>query len=737
MLALLLERAGDVVTREELRQKLWPSSVFVDFDHGLNNAIARVREALGDPATTPRFIETLPRLGYRFICPVVTIPPPDEDTPAEATVRASSAARRISPRVIIVAAILIALVTGILVSQWLARPRLDSAPARAGLTKEPSIAVLPFVNVSPDVENEYFADGLSDELLGKLAGIRGLRVAGQTSSFYFKGKREQPSVIAQALKVNYLLEGSVRRDGGRVRVTAQLIDGASGYHLWTQQFDRDFSDIFQIQEDIALAVAAAMPVKLLAADERRLRKRGTQDAEALRLYLMGLALLKGISVRQDLQAAKELFDRAIARDPDFAAAHAGLAHYYFTRAWARLVDVEEGAQLGRAAAARAEALDPESSEALQAHANFEMWRYRITGKFDAYLAAQKAYRRAIELDPWDHYIFFDYGRAMLWHEPDLAQSLFERAGELDPLARIAQGASAVALSLRGSHDLARKRVQALSHQPPDRRLALVAAGLEQELGRLDEAAVLLRGALPADYVGTSIQLWGLYMSLGDTVAAQEVLQNASGSPLSKVLAGAARLTMHGRYTDAFEYLDRRRPDFPTSHVLDVPLARIALIADKPERARAILEERLPDLLAGVAPVCPSNLMPALDLAAAWNATGRSTQARNLLARVAAFLDGPAAPQWPLFIFQRARTHALAGEPALANDALDRAYAAAFRMTWAPDLIPQPLLYIDTIAVDPALATLRTTARYQSWLERTQADNARQLAQLKKRALSGG
>lgn len=725
VLSLLLERAGEVVTRDELRQKLWPSSVYVDFDHGLNNAITRLREALGDDAAEPRFIETLPRLGYRFIHPVAIEPP------AVAPRRRKFGTHAIAS----IAAIVIAL--GLLVSVWLPARSVDGARVVVAIPAVPSIAVLPFVNMSSDAESEHFADGLSQELLNKLAGISGLKVAGRTSSFYFKDKQEPLPVIAQALKVSHVLEGSVRRSGERLRITAQLVGVGDGQPLWTQTFDRDLTDVFQVQEDIAIAVASALEVELLEADEMRLRRRGTNDAEAHRLYLIGNAHLTGISVKRDLPRAKQLFEQAIARDPHYAAAHARLAYYHFYRAWAMSDDVDAGVRLGMASAQRAVALDPESSEAMQSRANFEMWRYRFLGDYQAYVAASSDYRRSIQLDPYNDTAFFDYGRAVLWHEPDLAQSLFERTVQIEPLRRRAEGMAALTLGIRGDLDAARERLRRHGEHGLVRP-AFDAAGVaafEQYFGRLDEAAVAAQQALPRGGLEGPIQLWGLYMSLGDSEAAGHAL-DFGDSDLAGSLREAATLAMQGRNEDAFEFLDRRRGEFEHSRILDLPAARLGLIAGRPARARTIIEQRLPDLATGVEPVNGQNVMPALDLVAAWQGTGEVAQSRRLLGRIAAFLDDPTSPQLPLFLYQRARAHALARETGPAMAALDRAYDAGFRTTWANDLHPQPFFYVDSVEVDPAFAALRTHARYHGWITRIETDNARQLQRLKSRDAGG-
>jgi len=744
VLSLLLERAGQVVTRDELRQALWPSSVYVDFDHGLNNAITRLRETLGDDAAAPRFIETLPRLGYRFIHAITAQPQgmaePARDFPAANKAEsdggnASSPAEAPVPRksgMASMAAAAIALVVlGSLVAIWLSAGTVEKAQHAPAIPEIPSIAVLPFDNLGSDPEGEHFADGLSQELLVRLGGISGLRVAGRTSSFYFKGRQEPLSVIAESLNVSHVLEGSVRRSGERLRITAQLVDVGGGTPVWSQSFDREMTDTFQIQEVIAISVASALQVELLEEDETRLRRRGTRDPEAHRLYLIGNAHLTGISVKPDLPRAKQLFEQAIARDPHYAAAHARLAYYHFYRAWALAEDVGAGVRLGMASAQRAVALDPVSSEALQARANFAMWRYRYLGDYGAYVTASDDFRRAIELDPYNDTAHFDYGRAVLWHDPDLAQSLFERTVQIEPLRRRAGGMAALVLAMQGEPDSARERLRRRAEQTPIRQPGDAAgiAGFEQYFGRLDEAVVVAQNALPRGGLEGPIQLWGLYMSLGDIDAAGEAL-DFGDTNLARYFSEAAVLTMHGRYGDAFELLDRHRDEFAPSRILDLPAARLALIAGKPAQARAILETRMPDLVAEIEPINGHNVMPALDIVAAWQATDGHAQSRQLLDRITAFLDDPLSPRLPVFLYLRARAHALAGESELALRALDRAYDAGFRTLWASDLHPEPIYYVDSIETDPAFAAMRTQARYQGWLSRIKADNARQRDRMK-------
>ena len=396
ILVFLLERAGKVVTRDELRQRVWPSSVFVDFDHGLNNSIARLRESLGDVAGAPRFIETIPRIGYRFLG---TVTAEADSQPAGAAIGTAMAGSSANRGLIVATVAGAVVLVAVLLYFGIANRPSDLNPSTKPSAVAPSIAVLPFVSLNSEAEDEHFADGLTEELVTKLAGIRGLKVVARTSSYRFKDTQESAKSIADALQISHFLEGSVQRSGQRLRITAQLIDARKDEHVWSQTFDRDSGDIFKIQEEIAFNVAAALRVALLNADEFRIRKHVTEDPEAYRLYLIAQAHLLRRTKNADMNVAKSLLDAAIKRDPNFASAYAGLARYHFLRAWTTLIDTEESSRLGEAAAKHAVELDPDSSDAYVARANFEFWRYRFLGDYGAQVAAEDDMRHAIELDP--------------------------------------------------------------------------------------------------------------------------------------------------------------------------------------------------------------------------------------------------------------------------------------------------------------------------------------------------
>src|SRR5947199_8487580 len=245
LLAMLLERRGETVTREELRNRLWTAETFVDFDHGVNKAINRIREALGDSATSPRFVETVARRGYRFIADVTVV---DETPPVRPEVKAG---RRWYPPA--TAGMALAVVS-IVVAVWTFQSR---GPRLAPIH---SLAVLPLENLSGDASQEYFADGMTDELIATLGQISALRVISRTSVMGYKNARKPLPQIARELNVDAVIEGSIMRSGGRVRITAQLIDAAVDKHLWAQSYDGDVREALALQSRVARAIAQAIRV---------------------------------------------------------------------------------------------------------------------------------------------------------------------------------------------------------------------------------------------------------------------------------------------------------------------------------------------------------------------------------------------------------------------------------------------------------------------------------------------
>jgi TolB-like protein/DNA-binding winged helix-turn-helix (wHTH) protein len=317
VLVVLLQRAGQLVTREELRLLLWRDETFVDFDHGLNNSINRIRDALGDSATSPRFIETLPKKGYRFIGEVSS---PKERAASEGPDWPAKAPSRRWLLWIVVAVTLIAAISLFFLSRW-----RTTRNAASGIT---SLAVLPMENLSGDPEQEFFADGMTDELITMIAKSTPLRVISRSSVMSFKGAPTRKPVreIARTLDVDAVVEGSVIRDGNRVRITAQLIDARTDKHLWAESYEGDLKDVLALQADVATSIAKQLQPALNAQSAVPVAKK-VSDPTAHEAYLRGKYYLQKRTAA-DLKESEHYFHQAIELDPSDASAYAALAEAY-------------------------------------------------------------------------------------------------------------------------------------------------------------------------------------------------------------------------------------------------------------------------------------------------------------------------------------------------------------------------------------------------------------------------
>jgi TolB-like protein/DNA-binding winged helix-turn-helix (wHTH) protein/Tfp pilus assembly protein PilF len=443
ILGMLLERPGEVVTREELRQALWPGDTFVDFDHGLNNAINRLRETLGDSAESPRFLETLPRRGYRFIAAVESVLSPSlEDLAAHvedssnapspagnkvATPPVESSKASLRARFWIAASTGAAVLLAVLVSQNTGglRQRLLGATATRRIQ---SIAVLPLENLSDDPSQEYFADGMTDELITQLAQISGLRVISRTSAMQYKRTRKSTAEIGRELHVDGIVEGTVFRSGDQVRISAQLVDASTDQHVWARSYERDLRDILALQNEVAGGVARQIRANLLPAERPR-----AVNPQAYEAYLRGRHELNAATSQADLERSIADFNSALGRDPQFALAYSGLALSYLALSDFYLAP-HEVMPKAEEAARKALELDDWLSEAHDALGYVE-----LIYRWD-WLAAQQHLQRAIELNPGnalaqDHYA--NYLSALGRHAEAFTTS--ERARALDPLSLLIQG----------------------------------------------------------------------------------------------------------------------------------------------------------------------------------------------------------------------------------------------------------------------------------------------------------
>jgi TolB-like protein/DNA-binding winged helix-turn-helix (wHTH) protein/tetratricopeptide (TPR) repeat protein len=418
VLVLLIERAGDLVSREDLRKRLWPNDTFVDFDHGVNIAVNKLRDALGDSTEKPRYIETLPRRGYRFIGAVETIPSTAGQDLIVHTERATEEPPKVlaahhSPKVWIVAGALGAIL--VLFVGMNARG-LRSRFTRPSIARPiRSLAVLPLENMSGDPNQDFFADGMTEALITDLGKIGGIGVISRTSAMHYKGTRKTLPEIARELNVDAVVEGAVVRSGSQVRITAQLIDASTDRHLWSESYERDFRDVLTLQSDVACDIASEVKVKLTRQEKARLASSRPIDPEAQEAYMKGRYEYNKWT-REGLEKSLEYFQQAIQRDPDFAQAWAGLSDTYYALESQGLCPRQDCGNKRSEAAEKAVELDETLSNAHLA------------------LLDDEDVQRAILLDPSNVRAHLFHGRHLLLSgQIDGAMAEVKRALQLDPL----------------------------------------------------------------------------------------------------------------------------------------------------------------------------------------------------------------------------------------------------------------------------------------------------------------
>ena len=463
LLALLLERPGAVVTREELQRRLWPSEVFVDFDHGINKNIQKLREALADSADSPAYIETIPRIGYRFIGVLADPPKRLADAPpslAEEVKSGASAPEQAAAapppafersgigRNKLLWVLVIAGVPSL--AAWLVHRRPETAPIH-------SLAVLPMANLSGDPNQDYFAEGMTDELITELASIPDLRVVSRTSVMQEKGANKPLRQIARELDVDAVVEGSVVRQGDKVRITAQLIDARADKHLWARSFEDRANDILALQDNVAREIAAqakfALSPKSAAAAQ-------PTDPAAQDAYLRGLYFLH----RRDTGKSEMYFQQAISLAPRFAAAYAGIAQVFTLQNIASM----DGPSVDRlskayANAKRAIELDPECGEAYTAVGEIELMNEHN------FATAQSDMLRGITLRPNNPLAETTYGIYLIaMNRTEEAVTHMRRAVKLDPLSFITNRLLGSALYFDRQYDESLHSLQLAAELNPDR-----------------------------------------------------------------------------------------------------------------------------------------------------------------------------------------------------------------------------------------------------------------------------
>jgi len=502
ILAALLDCPGEVVTREELRRQIWPPDTFVDFDHSLKTAISKIREALGDSAEKPRYLETLSRRGYRFIAAVE-------------------------------------------------EPQTAAPPG-----DQIRLAVLPFENLSNDREQEYFSDGITEETIAQLGSAQSqqLAVIARTSAMHYKRTDKRLDQIGQELNVNHIVEGSVRRAGDRVRITAQLVRVSDQTHLWAHSYERDLRDILALQSEVARAISSEIQVKLTPEHWARNLNALPANRQAYEAYLRGRYCLNR-RTQEGMQKGIDYFQRAIVHDSSYALAYAGLADGYRIQAacgWL-LPSVARGKALP--AARRALEIDDRLSEAHRAlgAARFQFdWEWKQS---EAELV------RALELNPNDaeaHRVYALYLQAVSRVEE--AVSEVERARELDPLSLLMETALGRALYFARRYEAATTQCRKALELDPTYMLARFNLGRALvESGKVEEAIGEFKKAGRGGEVLGLAGLGYAYARAGQQDRAQGVLKQleklagrnyVSAYEIAKVHAGL------GQKDRAIEWLER-------------------------------------------------------------------------------------------------------------------------------------------------------------------------------------
>ena len=492
LLEILLEHPGEIVTREELRSRIWPNESFGDFDQAVNVAVAKLRGALGDSAENPRYIETLPRRGYRFIADVAVVNPTEnlglrdnigssgtKDLPLALGGRGERSRRPWPHFWKTVALAMVPLLLALLAWTFLWRSRQPASVAPSGAAAHPpagtvrSLAVLPLENLSSDSQ-DYFADGMTEELITDLAQISTLRVISRTSVMPYKGARKPLPQIARELNVDAVVEGAVLRSGRQIRITAQLIQAPSDTHLWAKSYEGEVRDTLTLQKEVARAIAEQIRIKLTPQDRAVLENVKVVSPEAYENYLKGRYFWNKRTA-DGLKNATYYFGQAIKNDPNYSLPYVGLANIH---------QLSDHPQLARDELQKALGLDDQSAEAHNSLA-------RLLYLFDRdWEGADREFRRALELN-------HNYAPAHHWYSMYLAlggrkqQALAEagEAHELDPLSPVVGANLAKILQEAGQTDKAIEQAKKTLDLEPDSAVTHAVLGIAYQDKRMFAEAI--------------------------------------------------------------------------------------------------------------------------------------------------------------------------------------------------------------------------------------------------------
>jgi TolB-like protein/DNA-binding winged helix-turn-helix (wHTH) protein/predicted Zn-dependent protease len=564
-LAYLVEHAGSVVTQDEILGALW-SETYVN-PEVLRKYILEIRKTLGDRPDEPEFIETLPKRGYRFIAPVIDenvaelpdLPIPrateehatEEQVEHQTTPSEQENSKHRLPRFMVIVVLAVLAVAGLCAYFLLVRTERRARSLSHALLTDTSIAVLPFADMNPAKDQEYFADGLAEQLINDLAKVSGLKVVGRSSAFQFRDKNADVRDVGRKLGVANILEGSVRREGNHVRITAELIKADDGFQLWSQTYDREIDDIFAVEDDIALAATDGLQLKLLGGNGQPVvpNSRST-NPEAYQAFLQAQYFSGRGPSKEDLRKALAYTDTAIKLDERYAPAWALRSLVQFAMAEALLTDLTEGFRKSRDDAERAIALDPNLASAYLALAHTQIscdWNWD---------AANTAITKAEALQPGSVEVLrMRAYRSRILGDLDQAIKLDEQVVALDPLSGNSYWRLGYLLYAAGRYDEARAEMQkALDLNPQGAFIHLTLDKILIEQGKPQQALAQIEQE-PSEWAKLTGQALA-YHALGreqDSNAALEALITKYRVPVAYQIAEV--YAYRGESDKSFEWLD--------------------------------------------------------------------------------------------------------------------------------------------------------------------------------------
>jgi TolB-like protein/DNA-binding winged helix-turn-helix (wHTH) protein len=691
----LVKRPGEVVSRDQLIARLWPKGV-VEFDTGLNSAIRKLRIAIGDDADTPRYIETLPRKGYRFIgrveddtpipglpaLPARYIPTPYET--GEVIGRRASDRRAPLKRLALgFGSILVALILAVVA--WKMPGRFfDTEPVPEDL---PTIAVLPLVDMSVDQNEQPLCDGLTEELSNWLAHIPSLRVVARTSAFAFKGQNQDVRTIASALGASHVLEGSLRRSGDQLRITVQLIAAEDGLHLWSRSFDLPIGDIFQIEDTVSRSVAEALHLTLSTETAELWARRAPERMEALELYLLGRARQSRRTAEDNLKSI-DYFERAVAADPQYIPALTALAESRLNGLSLNHAPLEDVKAQVESLIDRALKLSPNQPEVLAVKG----WLRTEEFKFDEALLLLK---RATELNPNDasshRFLGNLYDRR---GQPGEALEHYSASARLDPMDFISHVFRCMELVDLGEYNPAEAACAlARSRDPVNLWGPMTTAWIYRAQGRIDEAIQWIdtaRKLAPHDtYLAE--QKVDLLLALGRSADARSVMREIPADDNFFTISRESAIVYQEGGSEAIKawLVEHGMAKRAGTGAEFAELARLQLMANDAAAARATLEhaERM-------LPLSTADLYDGSQIRFEYSAAvvragielkggGDKSKAMNILADFDRLLDKyeeDGGRHYGVHTL-RAESLALQGRKREAQASLEKAWKAGWRATW--------------------------------------------------------